>query len=229
VSPMTAAVSLLLVNVVLGAWDTLWYHEHRARLATRLVHTAPELRLHVGRDVVYVVLYGTLAWRRPEGWLVAPVVFLLAAEILMTMADFVVEDRDRPAIGGLAPGERVLHSLMAIVYGAMLCRLLPVLVETATRPTALVVTDVPRWMTIAATLSAAGIAVSGGRDALALRGWDPSRRWWPPVRVLASGPSRDPMRYVPHERQPPLRIGSAPSATPHGAPAAGGRRGAAAP
>lgn len=187
-SGMTVALGLLLVNVVLGAWDTLWYHEYRARLAGRLVHTAPELRLHAGRDAVYVVLYATLAWWRPEGWLVALVLALLAVEIALTMADFVVEDRDRPAIGGLAPGERVLHSAMAVVYGAMLCRLVPVLVEGAGRPAALAAADVPRVMAVAASLAAAGIAVSGVRDVLALRGWNPSRRWFPVVRVLARGP-----------------------------------------
>jgi hypothetical protein len=187
VSAMTAVVALLLVNVVLGAGDTLWYHEHRARLASRLVHTAPELRLHVGRDAVYVILYGGLAWWRPEGWLVAPVLVLLAAEVVMTMADFVVEDRDRPAIGGLAPGERVLHSLMAIVYGAMLCRLVPVLIEGAGRPAALAASGLPRWMAVAASGAAAGIAVSGARDALALHGWDPVRRLRPPVRVVVRG------------------------------------------
>jgi hypothetical protein len=172
---MTAAVVLLLVNVVLGAWDTLWYHEYRARLASRVPHTAPELRLHVGRDAVYVVLYGTLAWWRPTGWLVPVAVVLLASEVLMTLADFVVEDRDRPAIGGLAPGERVLHSLMAVVYGAMLCRLVPELVAGAGEPTGLVASGIPGWMAAAATLAACGIAVSGTRDALALRGWDPLR------------------------------------------------------
>jgi hypothetical protein len=187
VDPVTAAVSLLLVNVVLGAWDTLWYHEYRARLTTRLVHTAPELRLHVGRDAVYVVLYGTLAWWRPAGWLVVVAGALLAAEVLMTLADFVVEDRDRPAIGGVAPGERVLHSLMALVYGAMLCRLVPVLAGSRADPTGLLPNELPRWMAATATVAAVGIAVSGVRDALALRGWDPIRRVRPPVRVVVTG------------------------------------------
>ena len=189
-SAMTAVLGLLLVNIVLGAWDTLWYHEHRARLPSRLVHTAPELRLHVGRDAVYVVLYGVLAWWRPTGALVVITALLLAAEVAMTLADFVVEDRDRPAIGGIAPGERVLHSLMAIVYGAMLCRLVPVLLDGAARPTGLEANGVPRGMAVAAALSAVGIAVSGARDALALHGWNPLRRWAPPVRVLARGTLR---------------------------------------
>jgi hypothetical protein len=181
VSATTAVLALLLVNVVLGAFDTLWYHEHRARLTAHLPLTAPELRLHVGRDAVYTGLYGLLAWWRPTGWVVGGVALALAAEIALTLCDFVVEDRDRPALArvvdggparGLAAGERVLHSLMAIVYGAMLCRLVPVLIAGVPGPAGLVAADAPRWMAVAATLSAVGIAASGTRDALALRGVD---------------------------------------------------------
>jgi hypothetical protein len=172
---MTPMLALLLVNVVLGGWDTLWYHEYRARLASaaHLAVTRPELRLHVGRDALYTALYGVLAWWRPTGWIVVPVVAGLAAEVVMTLADFVVEDRDRPALGGLAPGERVLHSLMAVVYGAMLSRLVPVLVDGWSQPAALVTHDAPRWMAVAAVAASVGIAFSGTRDLLALRGRDP--------------------------------------------------------
>jgi hypothetical protein len=184
VDPVTAVLALLLVNVALGAWDTLWYHEYRARLASaaRLPVTRPELRLHVGRDAVYTALYAVLAWWRPSGWIVVPVVAGLAAEVLMTLADFVVEDRDRPALGGLAPGERVLHTLMAIVYGAMLCRLVPVLLDGWGGPAGLVAHGAPAGMAGAATAAAAGIAASGIRDALALRGVDPI---WTECRIRA--------------------------------------------
>ncbi|MDH3754600.1 MAG: hypothetical protein OEU32_12075 [Acidimicrobiia bacterium] len=177
---MTTVLALLLVNVVLGAWDTLWYHEYRARLSARLDSTRTELRLHVTRDAVYVVLYSVLAWWQPSGWLVVVAAVGLTIEIGATMCDFIVEDRDRPAIGGLAPGERVLHTLMALVYGAMLSRLVPILVSEIDGPTTLVSGGAPAWMGVAATGAAVGIAVSGARDALALRGYDPV---WRPVRT----------------------------------------------
>ncbi len=128
---MKTVLSFLLVNVVLGAWDTIWYHELKAKLPYHLSSTRPELRLHAIRDAIYAVLYGLLAWLSPSGWWVAFVSVLIITEIAITLCDFVVEDRDRAAIGGLAPGERILHTLMAIVYGAMLCRLIPLLVENA--------------------------------------------------------------------------------------------------
>lgn len=170
---MTVVLALLMVNAVLGAWDTLWYHEYRAKLTAKTATTRPELRLHVGRDAIYTGLYGLLAFFRPEGLVVSLVIVALIAEIVLTLSDFVVEDRDRPAIGGMAAGERVLHSLMAIVYGAMLSRLVPELLDAAAEPTGLTHHGAPGWLSIAALVTAAGIAVSGIRDALALRGVDP--------------------------------------------------------
>lgn len=162
-----------MVNAVLGAWDTLWYHEYRAKLTAKTVTTRPELRLHVARDVIYTGLYGLLAFLRPEGLVVSLVIVALIAEMVLTLSDFVVEDRDRPAIGGMAAGERVLHSLMAIVYGAMLSKLVPELLDAASDPTGLTRHGAPTWLSIAALVTAAGIAVSGVRDALALLGVDP--------------------------------------------------------
>lgn len=180
---MTTVLVLLLVNAVLGAWDTLWYHEYRARLTARIECTRTELRLHAARDAIYVVLYGGLAWWRPSGVVVAAVAVLLVAEIVITLADFVVEDRDRPAIGGIAPGERILHSLMAIVYGMMLVRLIPVLFGNAFEPAGAIRHEAPVELSIAATVAALGIAASGARDVLALRGIDPV---WTPRRRAAT-------------------------------------------
>lgn len=170
---MTSVLSLLVANAVLGAWDTLWYHEFRARLTARVEFTRTELRLHAARDAVYVVLYGGLAWWRPTGLVVGVVGLLLIAEIVITLADFVVEDRDRPAIGGIAPGERVLHSLMAIVYGMMLVRLLPVLAAGLSETSGVVRHDVAWPLSLAATAAAVGIALSGTRDMAAISGFDP--------------------------------------------------------
>lgn len=162
---MTAAVVLLLVNGVLGAIDTLWYHEYKGRLAWQPDRYRTELRLHASRDAVYAILYGTIGWWRWSGLWAAVLGSLLAVEILITLADFVVEDRTRP----LAAGERVLHSLMAIVYGAMLTRLLPELLDRLQEPAALWAGEsgVPTELAATATVFGAGIALSGLRDAIA--------------------------------------------------------------
>jgi uncharacterized protein len=117
---MTTALVLLLIQGVLGAFDTLWYHEWHQRLAVRpLART--ELRLHAARDFAYAVIFGSLAWLRWEGlfaWLLAGILLL---EIGITLWDFIEEDHTRP----LPPGERAMHAIMGIVYGAFLANLLP--------------------------------------------------------------------------------------------------------
>jgi hypothetical protein len=63
---MTAALWLLAAQALIGAYDTIYYHEWRARLAARGTAAAVELKLHASRDFLYAVLFGTLpflAWR----------------------------------------------------------------------------------------------------------------------------------------------------------------------
>src|SRR5215475_9086450 len=47
---MTTALWLLVIQGIIGAFDTLYYHEWRARLPARGSGTAPELKLHAARD-----------------------------------------------------------------------------------------------------------------------------------------------------------------------------------
>ena len=169
---MTLVLALFVVTGVLGAWDTLWYHEWKARLVEQLEVTRTELKLHVARDAIYTGVYFTLAWWQPAGWLVYVLAVMLCAEIVITLADFVVEDRDRPQIGGLAPGERILHTLMAIVYGAAMITLVPELAASVTEPVGFVRHQAPVGLSLAGTAFAFGIAVTGLRDVAALCGHD---------------------------------------------------------
>jgi hypothetical protein len=89
---MLAALWLLVVQGSFGAFDTLYYHEYRARLPARTEARA-ELLLHAGRDFVYAVIFGMLSrfeWRGVWAWVLAA---LLLIEIGITLTDFVVEDR----------------------------------------------------------------------------------------------------------------------------------------
>ena len=54
------ALWLLAIQGAIGAFDTLYYHEWRARLPARGSIAAPELRLHAARDFLYTVIFGTL-------------------------------------------------------------------------------------------------------------------------------------------------------------------------
>lgn len=163
---MIEALWLLAAQGLIGAFDTLYFHEWRARLPALGREARPELRLHAVRALIYGVVFATLPrveWRGAWALVLAA---LLAAEIVITLKDFVVEDRVRKSLGGVYPGERVTHALMGIIYGAMLANLAPTLLAWWRGATALAAQtgDVPQWLTWALTLMAAGVTLSGARD-----------------------------------------------------------------
>lgn len=129
---MNAVLILLACQGILGAIDTLWHHEATARL-TSSPTARQELVLHGLREAIYAVIFLTLPWLRWEGWLAGVLALLLAIEIVITLQDFLLEDRTRR----LPPSERALHTVMAIGYGALLALLAPVLLDWAARPTAM--------------------------------------------------------------------------------------------
>jgi hypothetical protein len=169
---MSGVLWLMLVQGLLGAFDTAYFHEYRARLPAGGARTRVELWLHAVRDFVYGSMFLTLpfrAWGGALAWLLAG---LIALEILLTMADFVVEVRAREP-EGVHAYERVTHGLMAIVYGAMLARFLP---ELFTHWTALPYGfssqhyDVPAQLPGMLALLGVGVVLSGVRDAYAALG-----------------------------------------------------------
>ena len=168
---LTTALWLLAVQGAIGAFDTFYYHEWRARLPA--LHGArPELRLHAARALVYAVLFAALPrseWRGAWAYVLGA---LLAAEIVITLRDFVVEDGVRQPLGGVFAGERVTHTLMAIIYGAMLANLLPALLGWRRAATSLAphAEAVPAELVWLLTLMAVGVALSGARDAYAALG-----------------------------------------------------------
>lgn len=180
---MNAALWLLGVLGLLGAFDTIYFHEIRGQLPAQLPGLRPELVLHAGRSGVYVAVFGTLPWFAWRGAWAYVLGALLVVEIGITLADFVVEDQVRKPLGGLLPGERTTHTVMAIVYGAMIANLIPVLLAWSATATAIRLEppSVPTVYRIALTALAAGTLVSAVRDAYAVAGF-PRRiaRWpWP--------------------------------------------------
>ncbi len=168
---MITVLWLLAVQGIIGAFDTLYYHEWRARLPGRVPATAVELKLHAVRDFLYAVLFGTLPWLAWQGLWVLLLSSVLIAEIILTMADFVVEIRARKALGDVYAGERVTHAVMGIVYGTMVANLLPVLWSWWSLPTALGPTEqVPDFLRWSLSLMATGVFFSGARDLYASLG-----------------------------------------------------------
>jgi len=186
---MEIALLLLAIQGVIGAFDTIYYHEWRARLPAHIPTAAPELRLHAGRDFLYAVLFGTLPWLAWNGLWVVGLGLVLTAEILLTARDFVVEIRVRAPLGDVYGGERVTHAIMGILYGAMLAFLIPVMTEWWNQPTGLAfappsIFEPLRW---GLSVMAAGVFVSGVRDLYA--SFDLPWGGWP-WKEKASFPTR---------------------------------------
>jgi hypothetical protein len=178
---MKVALWMLALQGVIGAFDTLYYHEWRARLPVLGPRAAKELRIHALRDYLYAVLFGTLPWIAWRGAWVAALVAVLVAEIVLTLWDFVVEIAVRKPLGDVYAGERVTHAVMGILYGGMLAYLLPQLRAWWSQPTAFVYAPpaIPEPLRWALGLMAAGVFLSGVRDLYASFG-RPYGAWpWP--------------------------------------------------
>lgn len=169
---MEIALILLGIQGVIGAFDTIYYHEWKARLPARGHTSAPELYLHAARDFLYAILFGTLPWIAWNGAWVGALGIVFASEIVLTLWDFVVEKRVRKELGDVYAGERVTHAIMGILYGAMLASLIPTLGEWAQLPSGLTVSPAPvaeslRWLL---SIMAGGVFLSGLRDLYAASG-----------------------------------------------------------
>jgi hypothetical protein len=155
---MTAALVLLAILGALGAFDTLYYHEWKLRLPFR-PHARLELTLHASRDFAYAVLFATIGWLTWDGALAWLLLVLLGFEIVVTLWDFIEEDRTRT----LPAGERAMHAIMGIVYGLFLAHLWPSIRQWAERSTGFASASYGAlsWLL---TAMAAGVLLSGIRD-----------------------------------------------------------------
>jgi len=109
--------------------------------------------------VLYALLFLVLGWLEVHGILAMLIIAVLAAEIVITLMDFVEEDMSRK----LPASERINHTLLAINYGAILVLLLPVLIDWAMQPTG-VRSAYTGWLSLIAAAAAVGAALCGLRD-----------------------------------------------------------------
>lgn len=160
---MNAAIWILLVQASLGAFDTLYYHEYKLNLAHG-DHTQTELKLHATRDFCYAIIIGSLGFVTWNGLFAVALFGILLAEIVITLWDFVEEDKVRKLPGG----ERCMHAIMGIFYGAFLAFLLPEMWKWYQKPTGWGPSyhGIPAWLLL---VLATGVLLSGIRDLLASR------------------------------------------------------------
>ena len=160
---MNTIFLLLSVQALLGAFDNLWHHELEAQLPQR-VSARHELRLHAAREALYGLLFVGLAWFEWRGLWALLLALVLVAELLITLADFLEEDRTRR----LPPLERLLHTVLTISYGLFLGLFAPILWHWGQLPTELALGS-HGWISLLFTLYGLGVWAWSLRNALAVR------------------------------------------------------------
>lgn len=175
--------SLISIQVLMGAFDTLVHHEGTERLAWR-PSQKHELRLHGVRNFFYMVIFLCFAWLEPHGVWTMILGGILVVEVLITLWDFVEEDMTRKLPGT----ERINHTLLALNYGAILALAAPYLWEWAFLTSSLTPVSYG-WWSVFATLSAIGVGIFSARDLMAASRSDRLDRG-DPARLVADLPVR---------------------------------------
>jgi uncharacterized protein (TIGR01777 family) len=157
----TLALQLMAAQGCLGAFDTLYHHELTESLPGR-PSARRELAIHALRASLYSALFVGLAFWVWQGPFAVLLLGVFAVEIVLTLWDFVVEDRTR-----LLPAtERVTHTVLAINGGAFIALLVLNFPDWYARPTAM--QWLPHgWLSVFLAVCGIGVGVSGVRDALA--------------------------------------------------------------
>lgn len=168
---METALTIMIAQGILGAVDTLYYHEYKYRLPVHGPTVGDELRLHAFRDFVYGTLFVTLPFFQWHGLFAYVLGLLIILEICITIWDFNIEVTVRAGIGGVANEERGLHLIMAVVYGFFLAHLLPHLSKWAQQESGFAAqTEVPAWISAVCIFFGCGVILSGIRDLAASKG-----------------------------------------------------------
>jgi hypothetical protein len=152
------ALFALFILGLMGAFDTLYFHEYKLKLGA-IESATFELKLHGIRDMIYTVLFATIGWIEWNGMYLICFLGLLAAEIIITLIDFREEDRTRQ----LPPMERSLHASMGIAYGLFLGLIFPTFLVWWSNPSGLRLTYYGAISWILSFL-AVGVFISGIRD-----------------------------------------------------------------
>jgi uncharacterized protein (TIGR01777 family) len=160
---MEVILIFFTIQGLMGAFDTLYHHEFKERLPWR--NTAKkELYIHGVRNFFYFVIFISLGWLQWGGLLALVFATILIIEIVITLWDFVIEDKTRK----LPATERITHTILAINYGAILALLVPELVTWINLATSFHFVDHGIWSWVM-TLYGVGVLFWSFRDLLSSR------------------------------------------------------------
>jgi hypothetical protein len=154
---------LLIVQGLIGGFDTLINHEILVRLPRR-PEARTEVGIHVLREASYGLLFAALAWLTWQGLFAIVIGMLLLATILIDAWDEFIENRTRV----LPQNERLLHFLLILNLGVITVVLVPTLSAWLSQPTKLEAQGhgVLSWVLSFLAVAALGWSV---RDLLAWR------------------------------------------------------------
>lgn len=158
---MELFIYLLIIQAVMGAFDTLYHHEFKVALP-RSPTARLELAIHAVRALIYGFVFVGLAWYEWHGYWAFLLITIILIEVVLTLWDFVVEDSTRI----LPRTERITHTLLAINGGAAFILLALELPNWFSEASALFRVDYG-WHSWFLTISAFGVALSGIRDGMA--------------------------------------------------------------
>lgn len=155
------ALQLMAAQGILGAFDTLYHHELTEALPQRC-SARQELSIHATRALIYSVLFiGLSAWTWNGLWALV-LIALFGIEIILTLWDFVIEDKTRL----LPASERVTHTILAINGGAFIALLALNTPDWLSGPN--VLTWEPHGLlSLFLALCGIGVGLSGIRDGFA--------------------------------------------------------------
>ena len=156
---MSFIFSVLTLQALLGATDNIWNHEWRLRLPSRRTARL-EMALHAVRHFLYVIVFAGLAWFEWQGGWALVMAMVLGVEFIVTLADFLEEERTRAPLPAL---ERALHTVLTLLYGVFLALFAPILWDWWLMPSAL--SEVSHGpFSYLFTLFAVGVGLWGIRD-----------------------------------------------------------------
>ena len=157
------ALQLMAAQGILGALDTILHHEITEALPRRLT-AGKELTIHAIRAMLYSVLFVGLSFWTWQGIWSVVLIGIFGIEIVLTLWDFVIEDKTR-----LLPAtERVMHTVLAINGGAFIALLLINFPTWYANATAMTFNN-NGWLSCFLALCGVGVGLSGIRDALAAK------------------------------------------------------------
>lgn len=165
---MVEACYLLIAIGFLGAFDIWRFHTREHHLRS-LPSARVELISHSLRGPTYAILFLAIPNLAMRGWWFVALLALLVFDAAISIFDFSVERKSRAPVGGLPTGEYVVHSIIAILFGAFVAFVWidgKVGLEQATSLS--VEPAVPDPVRALLAVMAVGVFVSGVQDASAV-------------------------------------------------------------